>query len=113
MFLITAANDTKIDMKKLPALLDCQRLSFGSPDRLWTYLGIRPGSVNPFCIVNDKGKEVTLILDQTMMQAEILCVHPFDNAKTIGISPTDLTRYIEDAGHVWQVMDLAPAAPDA
>ncbi len=55
MFLVVAANETKIDLKSLPVLIGSGRLSFGSPQRLWTYLGIRPGSVCPFCVINDRG----------------------------------------------------------
>ncbi len=112
MFLVVAANETQIDLKKLPNLLGCGRLSFGSPERLWTYLGIRPGSVCPFCIVNDTEGQVQVILDRYMMGAEIVCYHPLDNAMTIGLTPADLIRYIESTGHEAQVVDLEDAAPD-
>lgn len=111
MFLITAANETQIDLKKLSNLLNCGRLSFGSPGRLWTYLGIQPGSVNPFCIANDKNHEVTLILDHTMMRSDIINVHPMDNAMTIGLAPGDLLKFLTDIGHPYEIHDLSPAAP--
>jgi len=76
MFLVVAQNETLIDMKKLPDLLDCGRLSFGSSDRLWTYLGVRPGSVCPFAIINDKDNAVTIVLDQAMMNNQIVNYHP-------------------------------------
>ena len=113
MFLIVAANETLIDMKKLSDVLQCGRLSFGSPDRLWKHLGIRPGSVCPFCIVNDKDKQVRIMLDQQMMQAARINVHPLDNAMTVGLSPADLIRFIEHVGHKPEIVDLSAAAPDA
>ncbi len=112
MFLVVAANETRIDMKKLQKVLDCGRLSFGSADRLWENLGITPGSVCPFCIANDTDKNVRIILDHDMMQSEIVNYHPMDNAMTIGITPADLIRYIRETGHEPEVVDLKPAAPD-
>ena len=112
MFLVVAANETRIDLKKLSAVLGCGRLSFGSADRLWTYLGIRQGSVNPFCVVNDTQLQVRIILDQHMMQGAIVNYHPMDNAMTIGLSPQDLIRFIEDTGHKPEIVDLSAAAPD-
>lgn len=111
MFLVVAANETRIDMKKLADVLGCGRLSFGSPDRLWKHLGIRPGSVCPFCIVNDKDKKVRIMLDADMMQAPRVNYHPMDNAMTVGLSPADLIRFIERTGHKPEIVDLRPAAP--
>ena len=112
MFLVVAANRTKIDLKKLSSVLDCGRLSFGSSDRLWQYLGIRQGSVNPFCIMNDTEKVVRIILDQYMMEQKIVNYHPMDNAFTIGLSPADLSSFIEHVDHIPEIVDLTLAAPD-
>lgn len=113
MFLIVAANETAVDMKKLADLLGCGRLSFGSSDRLWRHLGIRPGSVCPFCIINDVEKKVRIILDTSMMQAHRVNYHPMDNSMTIGISPSDLIRFIEHTGHSPEILDLKPASPES
>ena len=112
-FLVVLGNDTEIDLKKLSDVLGCGRLSFGSPDRLWEYLGIRPGSVNPFTILNDPENQVQLILEADMMKADIVNYHPNDNAATIGLTPADLIRFIEAVGHNYRVLDLSAAAPDA
>lgn len=107
MFLITAGNDTKIDLKELPALLGCGRLSFGSAERLWENLGIRPGSVNPFCIMNAQPGQVQLILDAAIMSAHVMNVHPMDNAMTIGLSPADLLRFVGEYGHTPKILDFS------
>ena len=112
MFLITAANETMIDLKKLDKLIESGRLSFCSPSRLWEFLGIKPGSVNPFCIMNDKEAKVRMIIDATMMEADIINVHPMDNAATIGISPQDLLKFMDSIGHKYDILDLASAHPD-
>jgi len=111
MFLVVAANETAIDLKKLAALLGCGRLSFGSAERLWQYLGVRPGSVCPFAIINDTDHAVQIILDHGMMQAPRVNYHPLENDKTVGLSPADLIKFIESTGHRADIRDLSPAAP--
>lgn len=111
-YLVVAANETMIDLKKLPALIGSDRLSFGSADRLWQYLGVRPGSVCPFAIMNDKDGEVKIILDKSMMDAETVCYHPMENHLTVGVSPADLIKFIENSDHIPHICDLSEAAPD-
>lgn len=113
MFLVVAANETEIDLKKLPDLIDSGRLSFGSGDRLWENLGIRQGSVNPFCIVNDTDNNIRIILDAHMMAQPLVNYHPMDNAQTIGLSPDDLVTFIKSTNHEPEIVDLSAAAPDA
>ncbi len=112
MFLISLANETKVDLKKVQDLLGCGRLSFGSADRLWQYLGVRPGSVCPYSIINDTDQEVTLILDQWMMEQERVNFHPLLNTMTVGMSPASLIKFVESIKHPYQIVDLSPAAPD-
>ena len=112
MFLVVAANETAIDLKKLPAVIGSDRLSFGSAERLWTYLGVRPGSVCPYAVINDRDRAVTVILDAAMMRGAIVNYHPLVNTKTIGVKPDDLVKFIRSCGHEPQITDLSPAAPD-
>ena len=112
MFLVSAANETKIDLKKLSALLACGRLSFGSPERLWANLGVRPGSVCPYAIINDTAGAVTMVLDDTIMHATTVNFHPMVNTMTIGVAPQDLVRFIESTGHTPLILDLGPCAPE-
>lgn len=111
-FLVVLQNATKVDVKKLPAVIGSSRLSFGSAQRLWEYLGVRPGSVCPYSIVNDTGNNVTIILDKSMMETERVNYHPLLNTMTISVKPADLIRFIESTGHVPHIVDLSPAAPD-
>ena len=113
MFLVVAANETAIDLKKLEKVLECGRLSFGSGDRLWENLGIRQGSVNPFCAINDSAHNVQIILDAYMMGGEIVNYHPMDNAQTIGLTPADLLKFYAHTGHQPRVLDLSAAAPES
>ena len=105
-FLVVAANDTEVDMKSLQEKLGCGRLSFGSADRLWEFLGIRPGSVCPFTVINDKDHHVQVVLDAQMMKGEIVNYHPMDNTMTIGLTPDDLLKFFAHTGHTPITLDL-------
>lgn len=111
-FLVTLQNDTKVDLKKLPKIIESDRLSFASAERLWQYLGVKPGSVCPFSIVNDKGHDVTLILDKGMMETDIVNYHPMENTMTVSLKPQDLIKFIESTGHDVHIVDLSNAKPD-
>lgn len=112
MFLIVAQNETAVDLKKLSGLIESGRLSFGSAQRLWENLGVKPGSVCPFAIMNDTDKNVRIILDHTMMDAAMVNYHPMQNTMTISLKPHDLVKFIKDTGHEAEITDLSPAAPD-
>lgn len=106
-FLVVAANETEIDLKALPARIGSSRLSFGRPERLWDMLGIRPGSVCPFCVMNDKGHHVQVVLDDYAMRQNRINVHPLDNSMTVGISPGDLMRFLARTGHEPLTIDFS------
>ena len=105
-FLVVAANETEVDLKTLQDKIECGRLSFGSADRLWQFLGIRPGSVCPFTVINDTDHEVQVVLDAYMMKQERVHYHPLDNTMTIGLSPDDLLKFFDHTGHKPIILDL-------
>lgn len=111
-FLVVLQNGTEVDMKKLPPVIGSDRLSFGSADRLWEYLGVRPGSVCPFAVVNDTDQQVKILLDKSMMETEVVNYHPLLNTMTVSLTPADLVKYIETTGHEAHIVDLSPAKPD-
>jgi Ala-tRNA(Pro) deacylase len=106
MWLVVCLEDRAIDLKALGALLDGARLSFGSADRLMRVLGVIPGAVSPFALINDRGVEVQVILDRAMLEHRPLNYHPLANTMTIAVSPEDLVRFIEACGHQPRVVDL-------
>lgn len=112
MFLVTAQNETPIDLKKLEKRLSCARLSFGSAERLFEYLGVRPGSVCPFSVINDKNQQVSLILEKDMMDQPLVSYHPLLNEMTVVLTPDDLIRFLEHIGHAYDIIDLRCVRPD-
>lgn len=110
-FLVVLPNPVEVDLKKLAPIIGSGRLSFGSADRLWQYLGVRPGSVCPFAIINDTQKEVLLILEKSMMEADFVNYHPLLNTMTLSLTPSDLLKFVRACGHEPQILDLSEAAP--
>ncbi|MEM6812461.1 MAG: prolyl-tRNA synthetase associated domain-containing protein [Pseudomonadota bacterium] len=111
-YLLVLQNETEVDIKKLPEILGSSRLSFGSADRLWEFLGVRPGSVCPFSIMNDKNNDVEIFLDQSMMETDIVNYHPMLNTMTVSIRPDDLVKFIDSVDHKAHIVDLSAAKPD-
>lgn len=104
MWLLVARFDKDVDLHVVGPQVGARgRLSFGSPERLMRYLGVIPGSVTPFSVLNDHGKKVAVALDSGLRQQEVWNAHPLDNAMTTAVSREDLLRFLEVMGHppVW------------
>lgn len=106
-WLISAIETTQIDLKATPKLINSDRLSFGSPERLWESLKVKPGSVTPFALINDTTHHVRVILDKNLFDYDQVNFHPLRNDKSIALSPHDVVRYIESCGHTPQIIDLS------
>ena len=110
LWLAVMLEDRAIDMKEMRKLIGASgSLSFGSPELLEELLGVKPGSVTPFAIMNDTGQRLSIVLDEEMMGFDPLNYHPLTNTATTAIAPADLMRFIEACGHTPQILDLAPA----
>jgi Ala-tRNA(Pro) deacylase len=98
-WLVVTLEDRKVDIKALDQRLGSARLSFASPERLWQVLGVRPGAVTPFALINDREAKVRVFLDSGMLKESLLNYHPLVNTLTTAIRPADLIRFIEACGH--------------
>ncbi|WP_394829578.1 YbaK/EbsC family protein [Pendulispora albinea] len=101
MWLVTVHEDRPIDLRDLGKRLGAGNLSFGSPERLRTYLGVEPGSVTPLAILNDRDRVVTMALDASLFRdgvSNIHC-HPLTNDRTTSIGSADLLRFVASTGH--------------
>ena len=107
LFLVVALGGASIDLKTLHKRLGCDRLSFGKPELLMDVLGVMPGAVTPFALINDKARLVTVILDADMMRHERLNYHPLENTATTNIAREDFLRFIRSCGHEPRVMAVA------
>ena len=98
-FLLVAEEDKAIDLKTLPDLIGSDRLSFGSADRLFEMLGVRPDAVSPFTLINDPDHKVRILLDADVAHQPSLFAHPLVNDMTLGVSGADLMRFFAHTGH--------------
>ncbi len=98
LWLVSALGETKIDLKALPARIGSARLSFGSPERLYDALGVRPGSVTAFALVNDPDHRVRFVADAALMAADPVNFHPLSNDATTAVSQADFRRFLAALG---------------
>ncbi len=106
-FLICALGETPIRINKLHPILGCKRLSFGKPEPLLEHLGMTPGSVTLFSVLNDTDSNVTLILDAALLNHDIVNFHPLLNDATTAISSTDMIAFAKATGHDPIILDFA------
>ena len=112
LFLITARDETPIDLKRVHEAIGASgRVSFGSADQLREALGVEPGSVTPFAVVNDSEGQVTVILDANLMEHERVNFHPLINSMTTGVHRDDLVRFLRATGHEPRILRLPEPSP--
>ena len=105
-FLLVAGEDQSIDLKTLDQKIGCDRLSFGSGDRLFEMLGVRPGAVSPLTLVNDPDHKVHLLLDKSLQTNDRIYAHPLVNDMTLGIEGPSLQKFFVYTGHQPQWLEL-------
>lgn len=106
-WLIVCLEDARVDLKAAPAKIGSKRLTFGKPEALMEILGVSPGSVTPFGLINDKNVVVNVILDEAMMAQTELNYHPLHNAATTTISNMDLVTFIKSCGHAPKIIAVS------
>ena len=106
LFLVCALGETKISINQLHKHLGCKRLSFGKPDLLAESLGVVPGSVCLFSIMNDKEHQVTLVLDKALFAHKIVNFHPLENTATTAIKAGDMLVFAQATGHDPVILDF-------
>jgi Ala-tRNA(Pro) deacylase len=112
-FLISAKDETPIDLKRVHEAIGASgRVSFGSADQLRALLGVEPGSVTAFAVVNDPDGKVTMILDANLMEHERVNFHPLINSMTTGVSRDDLVRFLRSTGHEPLILRLPEPSPE-
>ena len=98
-WLVVALEDARVELNRFDKVIGSARLSFASADRLWRHLGVRPGSVTPFALVNDRERRVRVVLQEEMLAHDPLNYHPLLNDRTTAIGAEDLLRFIRAGGH--------------
>jgi Ala-tRNA(Pro) deacylase len=106
LWLVSCFDRQKVKVNALARLLGAPRVSFGSAERLREALGVEPGSVTPFALVNDRDRRVRPVWDAKMLALPLLNFHPLVNTMTTAIAPADLRRFARATGHAPIELDL-------
>ena len=92
LWLISARQDTVIDLKRAAGVIGAAKLSFGNETLMWETLGVRPGSVTALGLINDTDRRVTFVLDQRLWDADIVNFHPLTNTATTALNQLAFRR---------------------
>ena len=100
LWLVVLEDSTTIDLEQLASLVGVKAWSFASPDRLMEHLGVEPGSVTPFALLNDRENLVNLAIDENILSSQSANFHPMVNTATLNITSSGLQKFLQSTGHV-------------
>jgi Ala-tRNA(Pro) deacylase len=106
LWLVVCLEDSRVDLKAMPSRIGSGRLSFGRPELLRDVLGVDPGSVTPFALINAPPGSINVVLEEAMMLQPLLNYHPLQNSATTTISSSDLLRFMHFCGHEPRILPL-------
>lgn len=107
IILIAAEAHSALKLNRLHRLIGSRRLSFGSPDLMQEVLGVTPGSVTAFALMNDMEGRVRFLADAALMAHDPLNFHPLTNTGTTAISREDFKTFVQATGHGVEVVDFS------
>ncbi|MDP4180962.1 MAG: prolyl-tRNA synthetase associated domain-containing protein [Bacillota bacterium] len=105
-YLLVMLEDKKAHSNTIRKQVKATRLIFGSEEKLMQLLGVTPGSVSPFGIVNDLKKEVVLLIDKDLPKSERVCFHPNINTATLVLDYGDFEKFIKWSGNEYRFIDV-------
>jgi len=106
LWLISAADHTLIDLKRLPAVIGAARLSFGNAALMEAVLGVTPGSVTAFALINDTAHQVRFVLDRVLAEADRVNFHPLTNTATTTVDRAGFRAFLAAVGVRPAVVDF-------
>ena len=99
-FLVTVDEEAEVDLKQIHHVIGAaSRVSFGKPEALMELLGVIPGAVTAFGLINDAGCRVKFVIDSALMEQATINAHPLTNDATTSIGSDDLLRFVRATGH--------------
>ncbi|HZJ76130.1 MAG TPA: prolyl-tRNA synthetase associated domain-containing protein [Oscillospiraceae bacterium] len=105
-YLVITEPDKRTNTRSLAKQIESTRLSFASSERLEKYLGLDPGAVSPFGLINDKNKDVEVLIDRDIDSRRKITFHPNINTVSVTISYDDFQRYIKWCGNKITYVDV-------
>ncbi len=108
-YLLVTVATKRVDLRAVATEIGDSKLSFGSPERLKTYLGVTPGSVSPFGLIHDTRREVRVYLDRDLDQSPRISFHPNINTLTYVLALEDFQRFLKDCGNEVRTIEVVNA----
>lgn len=105
-FLVVVSPRKSVDLKKLCDLLEADKLSFASPERMKEHLGVEPGSATLLGLVTDTDHAIEVSIDEEIWKAETVLCHPLINTATLAISHEGIEKFLKATGHEARVVDV-------
>jgi Ala-tRNA(Pro) deacylase len=105
-YLVIVEHAKRADLRRIADQIGDGKLSFGSPERLMTYLGVTPGSVSPFGLINDREHHVRVFLDRDLKSASRISFHPNVNTVTLTLAYGDFERFLNASGNSAKYIDV-------
>lgn len=105
LWLVVMSADMRADLAGIARQVGAAKLSFAKPELLMEILGMTPGSVTPFALLNDVEKRVNVALDKSMLVSEYVCYHPLHNAASTTLKAQDIVKFVEALGYVPVLVD--------
>lgn len=111
LFLVTVPHDREVNMKAIPTLLGLTGAAFRMADEesLSSRLAVIRGAISPFAVMNDTEGAVTMCIDKTLLEADLINVHPLRNDRTVSIPPADLLAFLKHVNHEPKILDFSAA----
>jgi Ala-tRNA(Pro) deacylase len=107
LVLIAAEAHNPLKLNRLHKQIGTKRLSFGPAELMGEVLGVRPGSVTAFALMNDRAGRVRFLVDAVLAEAQTVNFHPLVNTGTTAIAQNDFRRFVEATGHRFEVVDFS------
>lgn len=107
-YLVIIKDTTPFSIHSLEKKLKQGKLTFASEKRLLKYLGVKPGSVSPFGLINDNEHHVHLFIDQQLQNADRISFHPNDNTASLVVNYSDFIKYLKAIGNTYEFIDPTP-----
>ena len=106
LFLLIAPYDKPVDLKRVARILGTTRLSFAEAETMMRYLGLEPGAVSPFGLINDAAHVVRVLVDAALQEYEFINFHPNVNTATVSMAFCDFELFLNQTGNAWDYIVL-------
>lgn len=105
-FLLIMDDSKRLDIKTTAEILKIKGLKFCSPEKLMNKMGLTPGSVSLFGLLNNHDHDIQVYFDKEILSEKILTFHPNDNTKTLFIKTEDINKFLQSINYTYSIIDI-------